>query len=242
MTTTGGQQNRAPGSLAQGRERRGKGVRARLWRALYGSMLWASQMPLAQAATEPVASPTPLKVQVNIEAMDWSSNGAPAALRLAYHSDDPRLSPRFNRVSELLRLRQHNVVEQLRELRRGVGLDIELPDAGKLHLMLHPQEDKLGGGKRWALTSVEPSAQPQAPAGAALWSVGTAVDLVETEIPGRDGRRERKIAVAPQLIVDADRLLGMRGDAVVTLQRTYWKSEQATMPEPVVQLRLNWRF
>lgn len=228
-------------AIPAGRERRRKGLRARLWRTLYGLMLWASQASLAQAAGEPVTAPAPLKVQVSIEAMDWSGDGT-ARLRLGYSTEDARLSPRFNRVSELLRLRQHNVVEQLRELRRGVGLDIELPDAGKLHLMLHPQEDKLGGGKRWAVSSVEASELQAAREGEAVWSLGTAVDLVETGMPGRDAQRERKLSVAPQLIVDADRLFGMRGDAVVTLQRAYWKSEQATAPEPVVQLRLNWRF
>lgn len=225
-----------------GRERRRKGLIGAFRRGAYGLMLWVSGQQLAAAGQEQeLFGNIPLNVNLSIEAQKGYSGDALSVYRIGFSTNDPRLSGAFNRLARLLQLRNHEVVEQVRDIRNGIGVDFDLPDAGKLHFMLHPRRDEIDRGARWVLGEGEnESAEPSE-----LWSLGAAVDLVSVDrfdasFQIRD--RERRLQVAPQLIIDADRLFGLRGKAVITLQQACWKSSTGQQDEPVLQMRLKWRF
>lgn len=219
-----------------GLERRGRGLLATLRRSVYGLMLWigAGSESLAEDGQRP-----PLKVDLSIELLRGQPGEMIDVYRVGVAADDPRLGRTLNGVARLLRLRQHETVERVRNIRHGMGIDIELPDAGKLHLMLHPRKDDLERGARWNLADPEPES------GGELWSLGAAVDVIHVQRydwSAQAYERERRVEVVPQLIVDADRLLGLRGKAVMTLQQACWKSSAGMRDEAVVQLRLKWSF
>lgn len=223
-----------------GRERRRKGLIAACRRGAYGLMLWLSGQQLAAAGqAQELFGGIPLNVNLSIEAQKGYSGDVLGVYRIVFSTNDPRLSGAFNRLARLLQLRNHEVVEQVRDIRNGIGVDFDLPDAGKLHFMLHPRGDELDRGARWIL------GEDQSPEPSELWSLGAAVDLVSVDrfdasFQIRD--RDRRLQVAPQLIIDADRLLGLRGKAVITIQQACWKSSTGQQDEPVLQMRLKWRF
>lgn len=225
-----------------GRDRRRRGLLAGLRRGSYGLMLWLSGQQLAAAGQAPTLfGGAPLNLNLSIEAGKGYSGNPQAVYRIGFSASDPRLNTAFNRLARLLQLRNHEVVEQVRDIRNGIGVDFDLPDAGKLHFMLHPRSDELDRGARWLLG--EDQDQDESPKD--IWSLGAAVDLVSVDrfdasFHIRD--RERRLQVAPQLIIDADRLLGLRGKAVITLQQACWKSSDGRQEEPVFQMRLKWRF
>ena len=144
----------------------------------------------------------------------------------------------FNNVARLLRLRDVEFIEEIKNLRKGIGIDLALPEAGNLHLMLHPHKNEMGDGTRWEVSGIDDSAR----VGHGLWSLGAGADFVHVEKLGQPGLREGKLEIAPQLIIDADRVLGLSGHAVLTLERKCWKGGSGAKDEPVMQLHLGWHF
>jgi hypothetical protein len=229
-------------TVATGLDRRRKGLVAEARRALYGLMLWVCANEQAAAAEGRAAGlPAPINLNLSFVSQGQSPGQGLDAYRIAVSIDDQRLGAGFNSVARRLRLRQDAIVEQVSDLRDGMGVDIVMPDSGKLHLMLHPKQDDLAHGTRWTLSDpVTREASPHK-----LWSLGGAVDLVDARQFSADtGRLEhrRSIQAAPQLIVDADRLLGLHGDAVMTVEYSSWKSALGKSREQVLQLRLKWSY
>lgn len=227
----------------QGRDRRRKGVIACIRRALYGLMLWVCHMHAAQAiegGRDADAIPPATAYNVTIRPLGNTNrwNASVERVRVLISREDSRLTPLFNRLSDLLRLRDHEFLEEMRKLEDGLGLDVTLPDAGNLHLLLHPREDELDAGKRWRLNPGAPGREEVQ----RKWSVGAIADLVETEIAGVPGSERRRRAVSPQVIMDADRMFGLGGNAVLTVQYAHWDGEHATDDDQMLQLRLKWRY
>ena len=119
-------------------------------------------------------------------------------------------------------------------------LDLGLPDGGNLHLNLFPDKNDPERGRHWRLSSDGDVRN------ARLWSVGGSVDIVnpEREIGPYRGDTERQFALAPQLMLDMDRLAGMPGSAQLTLQHCNWRDKVTDhhTEDKVWQLNVRWRF
>lgn len=137
--------------------------------------------------------------------------------------------------------------EGWRQLRGGVGLDMEVAGAGNLHLTLLPARDSEMRGMRWALDGDGDGSVR----GARLWSLGASFDMVRTVDYGTDrassDRRfphgSRRVVLSPQLVLDLDRLAHTAGNAQLTLQHANWRERDSrALPDRVWQLSLRWRF
>ena len=107
-----------------------------------------------------------------------------------------------------------------------------------LHLALHPKRDQLQPGSRWSLNTGSETNPAKRP----LWSFGGSVDMVKYSDVRNPQERDQRIHCAAQLLLDADRLIGLRGDAVMTLQHAYWQTGAYFPDESMWQLRMRWRF
>lgn len=217
----------APARGPQGRERRRKGLVNALRRCAYGVMIWLGQhQALAAERTEPKAVQPPGRGALALTAPAHATRFGGWLLR----QDEPAIIP-------LLRVKTAGAWREVRRLKDGFGLDLGVQDYGSLHLALHPKRDQLQPGTRLSLggDADKPAAQP-------LWSLGGAVDLVQYSEAGRPTERDRRVHCATQLLLDADRLTGLPGDGVVTVQHAYWQGSPYIPDQPVWQLRMRWRF
>lgn len=220
----------------RGRERRRKGMVNRARRLLYAVLLGFS--PQAGAGDPG----QPLPASLLIESFPGGTTGYLSTYRVSFAAADPRIAAPFQRAAELLRKRTWTFSDSVFSLRGGVGLDVELPDAGNLHLSLFPDDDDPQRGRRWQLSTRREGAHGR------LWSLGGCVDVVRTE-PERPQAVERpytdrELTVAPQLILDMDRLAGLPGNAQLLLQHANWRdgvTERYTDGR-VWQVNVRWRF
>ena len=209
----------------------------RTWfRWLLGCGLWLAAAAVA-AASEPVSAPTSTRLSLAWAGLQQSilpepflrerGEGAPGSTTT---SVEP-LTPRWR------------YTEPWRQLRGGIGLDIEIADAGNLHFTLLPARDTSVRGMRWQFDTDEgPHAR--------VWSVGASVDVVrtiESDARLRDGeglRGQRRLVLNPQLVLDLDRLIDADGHAQLTLQHSNWRdaSSRRALPDRVWQLSLRWRY
>lgn len=123
-------------------------------------------------------------------------------------------------------------------IRGGIGFDLDLPDSGKLHLDVLPARDVSAQGMRWQLSGEDQRLDGK------LWSLGSCLEVVR-EAPRRsNGYGQRHIELAPQLVIDADRLLGTGGQGRLILQRVHWTDQQQrdTGVGAIWQLRLVWQY
>lgn len=174
----------------------------------------------------------------------------PAALswRLPRPVLDLRAAPMMALAAESQRLASlaWRYTEEWRQLRGGVGLDVEIADAGNLHLTLVPARDSEVRGLRWLLDA-DGGAR-----GTQLWSIGASFDLVRTmdydfDAPPSDRDRlrgSRRVILSPQLLLDVDRLARTAGNAQLTVQHSNWREHDSrrALPGRVWQFALRWRF
>lgn len=221
-----------------GRDRRRQGWINTLRRASYGLLLWLGQQE-AQSADAPakLAHAPPGRLSLSTLAVPPGAFSKPAD---RYSTDSHRwqLSAGPEPVIPLLRLRSGKSLREVRRLKDGLGLDLSVQDDLSLHLALHPKRDQLQPGSRWSLnTGAETN-----PAKRPLWSFGGSVDMVKYSDARNPHERDQRVHCAAQLLLDADRLTGLPGDAVVTLQHAYWQSGAYYPDEAVWQFRMRWRF
>lgn len=229
------------GTVGRGRERRRKDVVNLLRRGLYAVLLWISH-PLNAAAADggqaAKAEAAPRRATIDIQALPSALPGEPPGWRVGVSTDDPRAAPALSPLIQHLRGRRWDFDRNFPSLRGGIGLDVDLPEAGNLHLNLLPPRrgNASGEGLRWQLSADESQDLRQ------LWSVGGTVDRVRSgESPGQLG--EQKLALTPQLILDVDALTGMNGDARLIVQRAQWRdSRSGEDVGRVWQVNLRWRF
>ena len=224
-----------------GRERRRKGWVNVLRRGLYGLMLWISQPFSAEAADDAAAQAEPKarRATIDIQVQPAENPGDPAGWRVGVSTSDPRMMPALSPLAERLRRQRWNFDRNLPNLRAGIGLDIDLPDAGNLHLNLLPPKSNVGPsaqGLRWKLSADDIGNTGK------LWSLGGTLDRVRSsDGPGEPG--EQKLTVTPQLMLDVDALAGMKGDARLMIQRAQWRDGQSGEDlGQVWQVNLRWRF
>lgn len=217
-----------PVRIPQGRERRRKGLVNALRRCAYGLMIWLGQHQALAAERVELKSVQPLgRGALALTAPAPATRFGGWLLR----QDDPAVIP-------LLRVKAAGSWREVRRLKDGFGLDLGVQDYGSLHLALHPKRDQMQPGTRLSLGDSD----PDKPAVQPLWSLGGAVDLVQYSEAGRPMERERRVHCATQLLLDADRLTGLPGDGVVTVQHAYWQGSRYIPDQPVWQLRMRWRF
>lgn len=142
------------------------------------------------------------------------------------------LSEMNNPVSNgLLRLSFSD--DDLRRLKEGIGMDLELPDLGSFHLNLYSRTGTdMPAGKRWELApneSTHSSARRQ-------WSIGASLDQVRTEEGGR------QLVLVPQLVLDAAALLGRKDHFDICIQYAHWRAPggQAASEQRVPQAVFKW--
>jgi len=224
----------------QGREQRRKGWVNVLRRGIYAALLWVSH-PLNAAAADDgsAAEAQPRRATIDIQALPAEGPAEARSWRVGISSSDPRAAPALAPLIERLRNRSWKFDDRrFPSLRGGIGVDIDLPEAGNLHLNLLPRKDKAvtGDGLRWKLSADESDDRQQ------KWSLGGTLDRVRSgDGPGQPG--ESKLAVTPQLILDVDALTGMSGDAKLTLQRAQWRdSRSGEDVGRVWQINVRWRF
>jgi len=225
-----------------GRERRRTGWANMLRRGLYGLLLWISQPLNAMAAGDNPAAeaePKARRATIDIRLQPAEGPGEMPGWRVGYSTVDPRIAPALSPLAERLRRQRWNFDRSLPNLRAGVGLDIDLPEAGNLHLNLLPPRSHVHNaaqGLRWQL-SADDSGDT-----ARIWSLGGTLDRVSSgDKPGETG--EQRLTVTPQLVLDVDALAGMKGDARMMIQRAQWRDSQSGEDlGQVWQVNLRWRF
>ncbi|HVT36540.1 MAG TPA: hypothetical protein VHE37_13210 [Nevskiaceae bacterium] len=210
-------------------------------RALYGlALAYAGHAAASEPGTR-ATRPVPAPSMVNPLAAQWLAAGYPVTLTA---QPDP-LDPRAHRSGSDLALHPvaigqdaplltATLVDELAQMKDGVGLDLKVPDVTNLYLNLYTRSNPRSRGKRVQLApddSDDGSAEP-------LWSVGGAVNVVR-ELDG--GRR---LEVAPQLTVNLGRAVGAPGRLQALLQRARWNNNDPFNggTESVVQLSFRWRF
>jgi hypothetical protein len=129
---------------------------------------------------------------------------------------------------------------QVRGLRRGVGFDYALSDAGRVHLNLYSGREGFGGGRRWDLGGL---AEPERPS-SRLWSVGASLDLVRFRRDADDPGPNARVVLAPQIMLDLDALTGLPGRCDLMVQQTLWRGadERATDDGRVTQVVVKWKL
>lgn len=228
------------GTGGGGRERRRKGVVNLLRRSLYAVLLWISHPLTAAAADEGQggnAEAAPRQATIDIRTLPAELPGEPPVWRVGVSTDDPRAAPVLSPLVQRLRSRRWDFDRRFPNLRGGIGLDVDLPQAGNLHLNLLPprRDNATGQGLRWQLSADESQDLRQ------VWSIGGTVDRVRSgDGPGQMG--DSRLALTPQLILDVDALAGMSGDARLTLQRAQWRDRSGEDIGRVWQVNLRWRF
>lgn len=232
--------------MRTGRGRRRGGLNNRVRRGLYAVLLWLSCPPLLVAAEVDDQAQTSgpsqegSQAKLSIERLRSSVAAAQQEYRVTLSVTDPRVAAPFRHAAEILRTRSWRFNDSLPNLRGGLGLDIELPDAGNLHLRLFPDERHPDRGLRWEVTSSAAALQRK------LWSFGGAVDVIRTEPEQRvlPSARGREIALTPQLVLDMDRLADLPGSAQLTMQYGHWRDgvTDRHSGDRVLQLNVVWRF
>lgn len=224
-----------------GLDRRAHGLIPALRRLGYGLLLWSGQT-LAQQ------DPASAQVRVRIDALPATAHESPDRYQVRVSTADPRLSPAWQRFAERLGmdLRRYEWISVVERIGDGIALDVDLAASGQLHLLLHPREDAMGEGLRWSVTEAERRSwrEPR------LWAVGPALSSIDALPRWRShGEQEetdlweRRLVVTQQLMLDADRAFGLRGDALLTLEHAPWIDQHAgDISGRVIQLRLSWRF
>lgn len=230
-----------------GFDRRAHGLLPALRRSCYGLVLWCSQVTGAHAAAASETISVPYPVQVQITALSAPA-GSSDSYRVGVQTLDARLAPSFQRFAERvgLYLRSDELISRIERIGDGIGVDVDLANAGSLHLLLNPRDDAIGGGLRWIVSDAEQRqwAEPR------LWSLGTALEAIDTSPYGDAARHDQqgamsshKLVVTQQLMLDADRIFGLHGDVLMTLQRAPWVDRNSGRTDgAIVQLRLKWRF
>lgn len=123
-------------------------------------------------------------------------------------------------------------------IRGGIGMDFDLPDTGKLHLDLLPARDAVSRGMRWDVNGDSGRLEGK------LWSLGACLVMIREATQRRDGMGQRHLELAPQLVLDTDRLLQTAGNSRLIVQRLQW-SDLKGRDEGlgvVWQLRMVWQF
>lgn len=229
------------GTPGSSREQRRKGWINMLRRGSYAVLLWISQPFNATAADDGQAAgaePVARRATIDIEALPAERPDEAPGWRVGVTSTDPRIAPTLSPLVERLRGRRWDFDRRFPNLRGGIGVDIDLPEAGNLHLNLLPprRDNATGQGLRWQLSVDEEQDLRR------VWSLGGTLDRVRNgDSPGQLG--EPKLAITPQLILDVDALTGMSGDARLTVQRAQWRdSRSGDDVGRVWQVNLRWRF
>lgn len=123
-------------------------------------------------------------------------------------------------------------------IRGGIGMDFDLPDAGKLHLDMLPARDAVSRGMRWDMNGDSSRLEGK------LWSLGACLEVVREPAYRVGGMGQRHLDLAPQLVLDADRLLDASGNGRLILQRVHWSDLKGRDEGlgAIWQLRMVWQF
>ncbi|SFF65049.1 hypothetical protein SAMN04488120_11723 [Fontimonas thermophila] len=183
-----------------------------------------------------------LSADLRIEASPGAALDGLSSYRIQFVAADPRIGAPLQKAAEHLRKRTWTLSDSVLSLRGGVGFDVELTDTGNLHLSLFPDEDDPQRGRRWLLWTHPDGMRDR------WWSLGGSVDIVRTQ-PQRAQALERlytdrTLMLAPQLILDMDRLAGLAGSAQLTLQNANWRDAVTDRytDTRVWQINVRWRF
>jgi hypothetical protein len=203
--------------MYRGKDRRRRGAVNRLRRTLFGLLV---SVPSVAAATQP--TPPATGSAVRAPAPSDGSDPAGAVIPLHVHLSflEPELASSFGAAAAAA-----VATDPLYRLRHGVAFDYGgLVDGGALRLALFAKRDP----RRWELNP-----QAQELPGGQSWSVGGAVDVVH-----------RNVRVAPQLVVDLDRLAAAPGQMQLTIQYANWQpgADHSNSYAAVPQARIDWRF
>jgi hypothetical protein len=224
-----------------GRERRRKGLVNRLRRTCYGVMLAVTSHTATADpnAMRPLAPPPHPRVFDPSRTDSFAVDNSPALLdqlqagvRISgvLLGDAPAVGPQLRIGKGIGSLFD----DPIGTLRQGAALDLALPDVGSLHLNLFAKRKP----RHWALN---PDAQAEGPQRA--WSLGASVEMVKVGEPG-ERHAQRSLSIAPQLVLDLDRLLGAPGQLDATVQYAHWRSpdDDRAYGGPVAQATIRWKF
>lgn len=227
----------------EGVSRRRSGLMNRLNRLVYALLLWLSpQVPaLAEDTTMALDAPLSQRVHIALQVMTSDTQGSVSVDHAELRLHDARIAPSFSTLAQKLSARSWTYSDEWRRARGGVGLDIDIAEAGNLHLNLVPARENAERGVRWRLASDGRVTD------ARLWSLGGSVDVVRMiDVRPRESgiRSDQRLELSPQLVLDLDQLVEAPGSAQLTLQQSYWReaSSRRAIPERVWQLSLRWRF
>lgn len=238
------------------RERRRQDPVNRLRRACYGLMLCCGSAPFAEAAadsTTPHRLGTRDQLPVAAQFVPWGDNdrflgvellqpseydawmsGRPIPARGAGRFASDRLP--FSAIGRTL-LAARVTGDELDNLRKGMGVDLTLPELGTFSFNLYSRSEALQDGKRWRLI---PAGTPLPQAGGQNWSLGGSLDVIRGT---PDGRRE--LVFVPQLTMNLNALTGAPGKLDASVIYTRWRCAAArdvTDESPVLQLAVKWWF
>lgn len=231
----------------QGANRRRRDLRGRLQRLAYGLLLAFSAAQASAAPSDKRSEPSaeereddPQLLAALVLVQSWAEDRAQPALFGASFSraasgelSERQLSSAAGEISRGLVTLSFSD-DDLRRIKDGLGLDIELPDLGYFHLNLYSRKDSgLPGGKRFGLI---PAGEREG--GPRRWSLGGSLDLVRPV----DG--ERELVLVPQLMIDMAALIGSDKRFDVCVQYAHWRARNSreVSAERVPQATLRFSF
>ena len=215
-------------------DQRRKGPVNALRRQLYGLVLLSTSLS-AQAADEGwrhrlAAAPSRIPVaetndapwsdndvllsrSADAENHRWMAYGGMSALNA--HARTISLDFAYVPIGELL-FTAHFLGDDIDNLRKGLGVDLAVPEVGYFHLNLYSGRDGPNRGKRW---QVNPSGMNLPESHDRLWSLGGTLDLAK---PDRNSARQ--IMFIPQLILNVDQLAKVPGHMQMAMTYSRWNS------------------
>jgi hypothetical protein len=191
------------------------------------------RLPVAETSSAPWSDNDVLMTR-NAHGAGWMAYGGMAAL-----NSNARLFSRdyaYLPVGELL-FTAHFLGDDLSTLRKGMGVDLAIPEFGYVHLNLYSGRDGPNRGKRWR---VNPDGMALPESHDRFWSLGGSLDLVK---PDRNSRRQ--IVFVPQLILNVDQIATIPGHMQMSMTYSRWNSpvsgllqESGTVP----QVSFKWAY
>ncbi|HWU69037.1 MAG TPA: hypothetical protein VN046_09185 [Stenotrophobium sp.] len=234
-------------------DRRGSSSTQQLRRQLYGLILLATSLTARAADTgesrlqDAAPADTPIIQNTDIKRLSThallarliemrSANQWGIASGMEITSSSIALDNAYVREDHILTV-PHYRGDDIDILRKGLGLDIALPEKGTLHINLYGGRDGISRGKHWRFNPAD-VALPDA--GGGRWSLGGTLELSRA-----DRQSRRQLMFVPQLLLNIDQFASVPGRMQLAMMYGPWRGTVSGLSEDAgvtPQILLKWSY
>ncbi|MGH8504821.1 MAG: hypothetical protein ACRETM_02515 [Stenotrophobium sp.] len=234
-------------------DRRGSGNTRQLRRQLYGLILLATSLTARAADTgesrlqDATPSDTPIIQNTDIKRLSAhallarliemrSANQWGVAGGMEISSSSTALDNAYVRVGRILTV-PHYRGDDIDILRKGLGLDIALPEKGTLHINLYGGRDGISRGKHWLFNPAD-VVLPGFEGG--QWSLGGTLEITRA-----DRQSRRQLMFVPQLLLNINRFTSVPGHMQLAMMYGPWRGTVSGLSEDAgvtPQILLKWSY